>query len=63
MSSRSSTLRQPGDRGLGLVEDLGELRHRLEEQVDEEDEGDDLAGGQAGVGAEGDAGHDRPRRR
>ena len=38
---------QPGDRGLGLVEHLGELGDRLEEPVGEEDEADQRAGRQA----------------
>ena len=45
-----------GDRGLGLVEDLGELGDRLEEAVAEEDEADHRAGGQPGVGPERGAG-------
>ncbi len=38
---------QAGDRGLGLVEHLGELGDRLEEAVREEDEADQRAGGHA----------------
>ena len=52
-----------GHRRLGLVEDLGELGDRLEEQGDEEEEGDQLAARQPAVGTDDDAGEHDGRHR
>ena len=49
---------QPGDRGLGLVEHLGELGDRLEEPVRQEDEADQRTGGEPAGRADVDADHD-----
>ena len=48
-------LAEPGQGGLGLVEDLAQLGDRAEQQVHQEQEGDELARAQSPVGPVPDA--------